>query len=104
MIAAVLFAWTTIITDRVCRKHDSLSVGIVYVGIIGAVLILAGILGMRKVQGGLVPASRSAVYILELFRRTCADIDVVFRMGAEYLSAACVTAESEQLVSEHSRE
>ena len=52
MIAAVLFAWTTIITDRVCRKHDSLSVGIVYVGIIGAVLILAGILGMRKVQGG----------------------------------------------------
>lgn len=53
MIAAVLFAWTTIITDRVCRKHDSLSVGIVYVGIIGAVLILAGILGMRKVQGRL---------------------------------------------------
>ncbi len=52
MIAAVLFAWTTIITDRVCRKNDSLSVGIVYVGIIGAVLILAGILGMRKVQGG----------------------------------------------------
>lgn len=52
MIAAVLFALTTIITDRVCRKHDSLSVGIVYVGIIGAVLILAGILGMRKVQGG----------------------------------------------------
>lgn len=52
MIAAVLFAWTTIITDRVCRKNDSLSVEIVYVGIIGAVLILAGILGMRKVQGG----------------------------------------------------